>query len=49
MRKKKKARAVVLTIRLSEEEHRIFLAIGQKRGLSLASLIRTTVLALEGS
>jgi hypothetical protein len=45
MRTKKKARPVVLTIRLSDEEHRIFLATAKKRGLSLSSLIRTTVLA----
>lgn len=38
---KKKARPVVLTVRLSEEEHRIFKAKAKKRGLTVASFIRT--------
>jgi hypothetical protein len=40
----KKARPVVVTVRLSEEEHRRFLAIAKKCGLSVASLIRIAVL-----
>ena len=44
--KKKKAREVVVTIRLSKEEHDLFLSGAGKRGLSLASLVRTAVLTL---
>jgi predicted DNA binding CopG/RHH family protein len=41
---KKKARPVVLTVRLSEEEHRIFKDKAKKRGLTVASFIRTVAL-----
>jgi hypothetical protein len=44
----KKARPVVLTIRLSRQEHRIFQELAKERGLSLASTIRTVMLKTAG-
>jgi len=46
-RKKTAARPVVLTIRLSTQEHRIFREIAKRRGLTLASMIRTIVLEAQ--
>ena len=40
---KKEARPIVLTVRLSEDEHRRFQVIAAKKGLSLASLVRMGV------
>jgi len=42
----KKARPFVFTIRLSAEERRVFHGLAKKRGLSIASLVRTVVLAV---
>ena len=46
---KKKARSIVLTVRLSEDEHRRFQKLAEKSGFSLATLVRVAVLDRETS
>jgi antitoxin component of RelBE/YafQ-DinJ toxin-antitoxin module len=43
MAAKKKARSVVVTLRLSEEEHRLFKRVADHYGLTVASVLRMLI------
>ena len=44
---KKEARPVVITIRLSKKEHKHLVLLAQGRGIAIAQLVRTCLMAVE--